>query len=65
MDSIITIPKKITHGEELVVISRKEYEDLKKHLVEMQDVLAKIRRGEEELRAGKTRIVKSLAELYS
>ncbi|MGR3179040.1 MAG: hypothetical protein ACUZ8E_13390 [Candidatus Anammoxibacter sp.] len=63
MGRVLTIPKKITNGKELVVISRKEYEDLKKHLSEVQDALSKIRNGEKELRAGKTRVIKSLAEL--
>ena len=65
MGRILTIPKKMTNGEELVVIPRREYEDLKKHLSEVQDALSKIRQGEKELRTGKTRIVKSLAEICS
>ncbi|MEW6040250.1 MAG: hypothetical protein AB1633_01890 [Elusimicrobiota bacterium] len=63
MASITTISRKLTRGDELVVIPRKEYERLQKHLTEVQDVLFKIQRGEKELRTGKTRIVKSLAEL--
>jgi len=65
MRSILTIPKRITHGEELVVIRREEYEQLQKHLAEIKDALAKIRQGEKELRKGKTRVIKSLAELRS
>ena len=61
----LTIPKRITHGEELIVISRQEYEQLQKHLAELKDALAKIRIGEKELKEGKTRIIKSLAELRS
>jgi len=65
MRHTLTIPKRITHGEELVVISRREYEQLQRHLAELRDALAKIRLGEKELREGKTRIIKSLAELRS
>lgn len=65
MERILTIPKKMTNGEELVVIPRREYENLKKHLSEVQDALSKIRQGEKELRGGKTRVVKSLAEICS
>ncbi|HCJ65905.1 MAG TPA: hypothetical protein DHV62_00910 [Elusimicrobia bacterium] len=63
MASITTIPRGVTRGEELVVIPRKEYERLQKHLTEVRDALSKIQRGEKELRTGKTRVVKSLAEL--
>ena len=55
----------MTHGEELVVVSRREYEELQKHLAEVKDALFKIQRGEEELRIGKTRVIKSLSELRS
>lgn len=63
MNTTITIPKYVTHGEELLVVRRVEYERLQKHLVEVQDALAKIRQGEKELRTGKTRLIKSLREL--
>ncbi|MBI3323913.1 MAG: hypothetical protein HYZ92_01355 [Candidatus Omnitrophica bacterium] len=59
----VTIPKRLTHGTELVVVSRKEYERLLRHLAETQDALGKIRRGEQEYRAGKTRVIRSLADL--
>lgn len=65
MGNILTIPKKITRGEELIVVRRHEYEQLQKHLAELKDVLLKIRRGEKELREGKTRVIKSLADLRS
>ena len=57
------IPKRLTHGEELVILQREEYERMKRTLLETQDVLAKIARGEKELREGKTRTFKSLGEL--
>lgn len=59
----ITIPKRITEGEELIVIRRQEYDQLVKRLAEVKDALAKIRKGEKELREGRTRVIKSLAGL--
>ena len=61
--SIITIPKKITKGDELIVVRRYEYEKLRKHLDEVKDAFIKIRKGESELKKGKARVVKSLSEL--
>lgn len=63
--SKVTIPKRITDGEELVVIRRQEYEQMVKHLAEVKDALVKIKKGEKELREGRTRVVKSLNELRS
>ena len=63
MKGTVTIPRQLTHGAELVVVRRIEYERLLRHLTETQDALAKIRRGEQEYRAGKTRVIQSLAEL--
>lgn len=65
MGSVLTITKRLTHGEELIVVRRREYEQLQKHLLEIKDALVKIRRGEKELKEGKTRVVSSLAELRS
>ena len=63
MGPILTIPKRITHGEELVV-RRQEYEWLQKYPVEVKDALFKIRQGEKELKEGKTRVIKSLSEFH-
>jgi len=65
MGPTLTIPKRITHGEELVVVSLREYEQLHRHLAEVKDALTKIRQGEKELKEGKTRVIKSLSELRS
>ena len=65
MGCTLTIPKRLTHGDELVVVRRQEYEQMQKHLAEVKDALAKIRQGEKELKEGKTRTIKSLAELRS
>ena len=58
--SQVTIPKGITNGEELIVVRRKEYENLLKHLAEVQDAFTKISKGDLELKEGKTIVVKSL-----
>ncbi|HHT9126640.1 MAG TPA: hypothetical protein ACFYD6_12625 [Candidatus Brocadiia bacterium] len=63
--SKITIPKRITDGKELIVIRRQEYEQLLRHLAEVKDALTKIRKGEKELKEGRTRVIESLAELRS
>ncbi|HHT9105405.1 MAG TPA: hypothetical protein ACFYD7_05985 [Candidatus Wujingus californicus] len=63
--SKFTIPKRITEGEELIVLRRQEYEQLLKRLTEVKNALTKIRKGERELREGRTRVIKSLADLRS
>lgn len=63
MTHTLTIPKNITHGEELVVVRRDEFEALKKHILEITDALFKIRKGEKEFKQGKTRVVKSLSDI--
>ncbi|MBI4689964.1 MAG: hypothetical protein HY754_06820 [Nitrospirae bacterium] len=65
LGTTLTIPKRITRGEELIVVRRQEYERLKKHLAEVKDALVKIRQGEKELKEGKTKVIKSLADLRS
>ena len=61
----ITIPKKITQGEDLIIVRRSDYEILLRRLAEVADAFMKIRKGEQELKKGKTQIVKSLKELNS
>lgn len=64
--STVTIPSNVTHGDELVVVRRKDYEQLHRELAETRDALAKIRRGNKELLRGRTRVTRrSLAELRS
>lgn len=63
MGVTLTIPKRITRGDELIVVRRHEYEQLQKHLAEVKDALVKIRRGEKDLKEGKTKVIKSLADL--
>lgn len=63
MRHTVTISKQFTHGVELVVIPRHEYESMQKHLAEVKDALTKIRKGEKEFKSGQTRTVRSLLEL--
>ncbi len=63
MKALINIPKGLTHGDDLVVIRKSDYEALHQRLHEFKDALGKIKRGESELRNGKTKIVQSLQEL--
>ena len=63
MNLTLTIPKRMTHGDELIIVRRKEYEVLRKQFVELKDALAKIRQGDSELKNGKTRVVQSLNQL--
>ena len=60
---MINIPKELTHGEDLVVIRKSEYEALRRKFKELKDVIEKIKRGEKELKDGNTKIVRSLAEI--
>ncbi len=63
MSPTLTIPKKVTKGEDLIIIRRRDYEQLLKNFIQTKDALAKVRRGEKELKRGKTTIVRSLDEL--
>lgn len=63
MKASVTIPSQLTRGAELLVIPLQEYERLRRQISELKDALAKIRRGEGEHRAGRTRLIGSLAEL--
>ena len=62
--TLITIPRNYAHGDELILVRRKEYDKLKKHLAEVRDAMEKIRHGDRDLREGKTIVTtKSLSEL--
>ena len=63
MKSIVNIPKVLTHGEDLVVIRKSDYEVLQRRLEEYKDAFGKIKRGEAEFKNGKTKVIKSLSEL--
>lgn len=63
--NIVTIPRKITRGEELVVIPRSLYEKFSQWEKELKEALAKVERGKKALREGKTYVVKSPRDLLS
>ena len=63
MKLMVSIPRGVTQGADLVVIRRSEYDALQRRLAEFKDAFGKIKRGEKELKEGKTQIVSSLAEL--
>jgi len=63
MSTTITIPRNFTHGEELILVRRKDYEGLNKKLSEIKHALKVISAGEREYRQGKIKPIKSLAEL--
>jgi len=62
MEHTLTIPKSITHGEELIVVRRSEYERLIQHKEEVRHALRVIAEGEKEYREGKTIKASSLKE---
>lgn len=51
---IATIPKKVSGGEELVVVKRRDFKLFQKWQTEVNDALAKVKRGREEYKKGKT-----------
>jgi len=55
----ITIPKKLSRGDDLVVVRRKAFEAFRKWQKEMDEVLAKVRRGRKEYKTGKTIVASS------
>lgn len=59
----VTIPNSSEGTSDLVAIPRKEYQEFLQMKAETEDALEKIKRGEEEYKQGKTRVVKSLDEL--
>lgn len=54
VNSIATIPKRVSGGEELVVVKRRDFEQFRKWQEGVQDALEKVRRGRAEHRNGKT-----------
>jgi phage pi2 protein 07 len=62
MGLTITIPKRITHGEELVLLRKDEYERLIRHKKEIVHALRVIAEGEKAYREGRTIKASSLKE---
>lgn len=50
---IATIPKKVSGGDDLVVIRRDDFEAFQKWRQEVDDALMKVKRGRAEYRRGK------------
>ena len=63
MKSLISIPHGLTHGDDLVVLRKTDYDALQRKITEFKDALGKIKRGEKEYRNGRTRMVSSLEDL--
>ncbi len=62
MGPTLTIPKRMTRGEELVVLRRDEYEHLIRHAEETAEALRVIAEGEKAFREGRTIKASSLKE---
>ena len=60
---MINIPKNLTHGEELVVLRKSEFDTLRRRFKELTNAFRRIKKGEGEFRSGKTKTVTSLAEI--
>ncbi len=60
---MLSISKNFTHGEDLIVIRKSEFEAIRRRYKELTDAFNKIKRGEKELKQGKTKSINSLAEI--
>lgn len=58
MQTVITIPKNFIHGDELIVVRRKEYENLQKKATEVDEIMKTIRAGEKEIKERKIKYTK-------
>ena len=63
MKRVVSISRSLTHGEDLVVIRKPDYDALRHRLEEYKDAFGKIKRGEAEFKNGKTKIVNNLENL--
>jgi hypothetical protein len=63
MTTTFSIPGNFTHGDDLILVRRKDYEGLNRKLAEIKHALKIIRAGEEEYRQSKIKPIKSLHEL--
>ena len=60
--SVIAIPRALTHGKELVVLTREAYERDVRHTKEIVEALQIVASGEREYREGRTVRASSLEE---
>jgi len=58
----IRVPKKLG-GKKVVLVDAEEYARMKRRLAEIEDTLEKIARGDAAYSQGRTKTVRSLAEL--
>lgn len=67
INGTITIPKEITHGEELFIVPRKKFEEFlkwqKRREWEEKDTDEAIRIFKKELRGGKLKLARNFAEI--
>ena len=63
MSNIATISKKVSGGEELVVVRKRDFDAFQKWQSQANDALSKVYRGRKEYRAGKTQILSSSKKL--
>ena len=61
-ESIVSIPRRLTKGEELVVLTKEEYTRIVRHNEETSEVLRIIAEGEKAYREGKTITASSLKQ---
>ena len=59
----ITLPMTKTKARRLIAVDAIEWENMQKHVSELERALKVIAHGDQELRQGKTRLVTSLREL--
>ena len=59
---VMTIPQKLTKGEELIILTRREYENRVRQNKEILKVLKTIAEGEKAYRNGRTIFASSLEE---
>ncbi len=62
MRTVLTIPKRITNGEELIVLRKDEYERLVHHKEEIAHALKVIAEGEKAYKEGRTIKASSIKE---
>ena len=60
--SIVSIPRRMTHGKELVVLTREEYERIVRRTRDITEALQIIAEGEQAYREGRTLKASSLEE---
>jgi len=58
MQTVITIPRNFTHGDDLMLIRRREYEKLQKKALEIDEIMETVKAGEKEIGSGKVKYTK-------